>query len=253
VLDERQRMAREIHDTLAQGLTGIITQLQAAEQAADDPAGWRRHFEAATRLARDSLSEARRSVEALRPESLETGRLSEALAEVAGRWSALHGIPAQVTTTGTARSMPSEAEFALLRTAQEALANVAKHAHATRVGVTLSYMEHEVALDVRDDGRGFDLAKLCTEAARKAATNGHPSVSHANGVTGLVGLSVADGLRHPAAGKPDDGGFGLVSMRQRIESLAGTLQVESEPGFGTGISACLPVASEQLQFGEARP
>jgi signal transduction histidine kinase len=259
MLDERQRMAREIHDTLAQGLTGIITQLQAAEQAADDPAGWRRHFEAATGLARESLSEARRSVEALRPESLETGRLSEALAEVAGRWSARHGIPAQVTTTGTARPMPSEAEFALLRTAQEALVNVAKHARATRVGVTLSYMEHQVALDVRDDGRGFDLAQLCTEAAQAAQTakiaktakataaNGHASVAHVNGHSGgLVGLSVADGLRHPDADKPD-GGFGLVAMRQRIESLAGTLQVESEPGFGTGISACLPVAS-----GEAR-
>src|SRR5580700_5365278 len=157
VQDERQRMAREIHDTLAQGLTGIITQLQAAEQAADDPAGWRRHFDAATRLARESLSEARRSVEALRPESLETVRLSEALADVAGRWSALHQIPVQVTTTGTARPMPHQAEFALLRTAQEALANVARHARATRVGVTLSYMEHQVALDVRDDGLGFDL------------------------------------------------------------------------------------------------
>jgi len=250
VLDERQRIAREIHDTLAQGLTGIITQLQAAEQAADDPAGWRRHFDAATGLARESLSEARRSVEALRPESLETGRLSEALAEVAGRWSTLHGIPAQVTTTGTARPMSPEAEFALLRTAQEALANVAKHAHATRVGVTLSYMEHEVALDVRDDGRGFDPAQLCTEAAKAAkaaATNGHAAVAHVNGVTGLVGLSVADSLRHPDAEK-SDGGFGLVSMRQRIENLAGTLQVESEPGFGTGISACIPVASA-----EARP
>ena len=73
VLDERQRMAREIHDTLAQGLTGIVTQLQAAEQASDDPAEWRRHFETATRLARESLSEARRSVDALRPEPLETG------------------------------------------------------------------------------------------------------------------------------------------------------------------------------------
>jgi signal transduction histidine kinase len=232
VLDERQRMAREIHDTLAQGLTGIITQLQAADQAADDLAGWRRHFEAATRLARESLSEARRSVEALRPESLETGR-----------WSALHGIPAQVTTTGTARPMPPEAEFALLRTAQEALTNVAKHAQATRVGVTLSYMEHEVALDVRDDGRGFDPARLCTEAAQ-AAANGHVPVAHVSGVTGLVGLSVSEGLRHPGAEKTG-GGFGLVSMRQRIESLAGTLQVESEPGFGTGISACLPVASAE--------
>jgi signal transduction histidine kinase len=252
VLDERQRMAREIHDTLAQGLTGIVTQLQAAEQAVDDPAGWRHHFEAATRLARESLSEARRSVEALRPESLETGRLSEALADAGGRWSALHGIPVQVTTTGTARPMPSEAEFALLRTAQEALANVAKHAHATRVGVTLSYMEHQVALDVRDDGRGFDPAQLCTEtakaakAAKAAAANGHTPVAHVSGVTGLVGLAVADDLRHPNAGQPGDGGFGLVAMRQRIESLAGTLQVESEPGFGTGISACLPVASAEV-------
>jgi signal transduction histidine kinase len=250
VLDERQRMAREIHDTLAQGLTGIITQLQAAEQAAEDLAGWRRHFEAATGLARESLSEARRSVEALRPESLESGRLSEALAEAAGRWSALHGVPVQVTTTGTARAMPSEAEFALLRTAQEALANVAKHARASRVGVTLSYMEHEVALDVRDDGRGFDPAKLCAgaaKAAKVAAANGHAQVAHVGGVTGLVGLSVGDGLRHPGPGKPGDGGFGLVAMRQRIESLAGTLQVESEPGFGTGISACLPVASAEAR------
>jgi signal transduction histidine kinase len=255
VLDERQRMAREIHDTLAQGLTGIITQLQAAEQAADDPAGWHRHFEAATRLARESLSEARRSVEALRSESLETGRLSEALAEVAGRWSTMYGIPAQVTTTGTARPMSPEAEFALLRTAQEALANVAKHADATRVGVTLSYMEHEVALDVRDDGRGFDPAKLCTEAAKAAkaakvaAASSHTPVAHVNGVTGLIGLSVADGLRHANTGSADrsGGGFGLVSMRQRIESLAGTLQVESEPGFGTGISACLPVASAEAR------
>ena len=175
VLDERQRMAREIHDTLAQGLTGIITQLQAAEQAADDQAGWRRHFDAATRLARESLSEARRSVEALRPESLELARLSDALGEVAGRWSSLHGIPVQVTTTGTARPMPPEAEFALLRTAQEALANVARHARATRVGVTLSYMECQVALDVRDDGQGFDLKKLCAQAAgsNNANTNGH--------------------------------------------------------------------------------
>jgi signal transduction histidine kinase len=245
VQDERQRMAREIHDTLAQGLTGIITQLQAAEQAADEPAGWRRHFDAAARLARDSLSEARRSVEALRPESLETARLSEALGEVAGRWSSLHGVPVQVTTTGTARPMSPEAEFALLRTAQEALANVARHARATRVGVTLSYMEHQVALDVRDDGQGFDLKRLCAQAknakdAKNASTNGHVT-SHANG---LVGLGVSDGLRPASA---QDGGFGLVAMRQRIENLAGTLQVESEPGFGTGISACLPAAPADAQ------
>ena len=187
-------------------------------------------------------------------------RLSDALGEVAGRWSALHGIPVQVTTTGTARPMPPEAEFALLRTAQEALANVARHARATRVGVTLSYMECQVALDVRDDGQGFDLKRLCAQAAGNNNTNGNTNTNgNSNGhtstnghgkasghVSGLVGLSVGDGLRRHPAGS-SDGGFGLVAMRQRIENLAGTLQVESEPGFGTGISACLPVASAEAR------
>jgi signal transduction histidine kinase len=198
VFDERQRMAGEIHDTLAQGLTGIVTQLQAAEQAADDPAGWRRHLATATQLARESLTEARRSVDALRPMSLEIGRLAEALADVAGRWSARNGIPVQVTTTGTTRPISPETEFGLLRAAQEALANVTKHAQASRVGLTLSYMESEIALDVRDDGVGFD-----------------PTLA-------------------------DRDGFGLVAMRQRIEGLSGTLQVESEPGGGTAVSACVP-------------
>ncbi|MFI5065308.1 MAG: hypothetical protein ACHP9Z_15230, partial [Streptosporangiales bacterium] len=109
-----------------------------------------------------------------------------------------------------------------------------------------------VALDVRDDGQGFDPARLCAQAAGTKGTgntngtgtgstrHGRGPVSHANG---LVGLSVSDGRRHPAAGQPDGGGFGLVAMRQRIESLAGALQVESELGVGTGISACIPVAS----------
>jgi signal transduction histidine kinase len=203
VNEERQRMAREIHDTLAQGLIGIITQLQAAEHAEHDPDGRRRHLAAAAGLARESLSEARRSVHELRPEPLETARLSEALAAVAERWSALHGTPVRVTTTGTVQVLQPPAELALLRVAQEALANVAKHAEASRVGLTLSYLDGEVALDVRDDGKGFDA-----------------------GTVDAVG-----------------GGFGLLSMRQRIEGpagLAGTLQIESEPGAGTAISARVP-------------
>ncbi|GAA2242945.1 sensor histidine kinase [Kitasatospora cystarginea] len=211
---ERQRMAREIHDTLAQGLIGIVTQLHAAEHAGDDPAGWRRHVAAATGLARESLSEARRSVNELRPEPLRTARLGEALAAVAERWSALHGIAVQATTTGTVRSVRPEAEVALLRCAQEALANVAKHARATRVGVTLSYLEQEVALDVRDDGEGFEGARLGEGAADSADA--------------------------------DRGGFGLVAMRQRIEGLSGTLQVESEPGAGTGISARVPAEPAEV-------
>jgi signal transduction histidine kinase len=152
VLDERQRMAREIHDTLAQGFTGIITQLQAAEQSGD----WRAHVDTAARLARENLTEARRSVHALRPAQLENAALPEALAEVVGGWVDAEGVDVELTTTGTARSMHPEVEVALLRTAQEALANVAKHARASRVGLTLSYMEDLVTLDVRDDGVGFD-------------------------------------------------------------------------------------------------
>ncbi|MFE9668756.1 sensor histidine kinase [Microbispora bryophytorum] len=207
VLDERARMAREIHDTLAQSLTGIVTQLQAAEHAAEDPAAWRRHHAAATALAREGLTEARRSVNELRPEPLETGRLADAVTEVAAKWSARHGIPAQVTITGAIRTMRTEAEVALLRVAQEGLANVAKHAGTvTRVGLTLSYMDQQVALDVRDDGRGFD----------------------------------------PTARVERDGGFGLVAMRQRIEAVSGTLQIESEVGGGTGISACLPAEAPEV-------
>jgi signal transduction histidine kinase len=204
VLDERQRLAREIHDTVAQGLIGIVTQLQAAASAPGDD--WRRHHDSATDLARESLTEARRSVHALRPRELETGHLAEALAEVAGRWSARHGISAEFTTTGTPRPLGPQAEAVLVRTAQEALANVARHASATRVGVTLSYLDHDVALDVRDDGRGFDPAT-------------------------------------PPPSTATAGGFGLVAMRQRVEALAGTLAIESEPGAGTGISACLPIAA----------
>jgi signal transduction histidine kinase len=230
ILDERQRMAREIHDTLAQGLAGIITQLQAAEQSSHDPAERRRHFDAATRLARESLTEARRSVHALRPEPLERARLGDALACVAERWSALHGIPVQVTTTGAARSLRPETEFALLRTTQEALANVAKHAAATRVGLTLSYMEEEVVLDVRDDGLGFDPARVSREPAYagERAYAGSPAAAGGDGLADDGGLAPS-------------GGFGLVAMRQRIEGVSGTLQVESEPGAGTAISACVPV------------
>jgi signal transduction histidine kinase len=198
VLDERQRLAREIHDTLAQGLTGIITQLAAADTA---PNGDRqRHLDTAAQLARESLSEARRSVEALRPESLEVAQLPEALADVVERWSQVHGVEASAVVTGPARPVHPEVEVTLLRAAQEGLANVAKHAKASRVGVTLSYMEDLVTLDVRDNGIGFDAT-------------------------------------HP----PGDG-FGLTAMRQRLSRIAGELDIESEPGAGTAVSARVPVA-----------
>jgi len=201
ILDERQRMAREIHDTIAQGLTGIVTQLEAAEQAHDRPEDRQRHVRNAIGLARESLSEARRSVEGARPEHLENRRLPDALAEVARHWTKLNGVPVEVVTTGDVQPLHPEVEVALLRTAQEALANIAKHANATRAGLTLSYMGDVVTLDVRDDGVGF---------------------------------------RVPAGSDVRGTGFGLSAMRQRVNRVAGTLAIESEPGAGTAVSARVP-------------
>ena len=209
VAQERERMAREIHDTIAQGLTGVVTQLQAAQRAgaADGPGA--AHIADAIELARSSLSEARRSVQALAPEPLAEAQLTDAVREVAERFSELHGVPATVITTGTSRAMRPELEVALLRTAQEALANVAKHAHANRVGLTLSYMADQVTLDVRDDGIGFA-----------------PGSADGNGGGPRLGA--------------DGGGFGLTAMRQRVEGVAGRLEIESEPDGGTAISASVP-------------
>jgi signal transduction histidine kinase len=212
VLDERQRLAREIHDTLAQGLTGIITQLEAAMRTRERRTDQGRHVETAMRLARESLSDARRSVLALGPEPLDNNaRLPDALAQVGQRWSAASGVPTEVTTTGTSQRLHPEIEVTLLRVAQEALTNVAKHASASRVAVTLSYMNDVVTLDVRDDGAGF---------------------------------SPPDGT-HNGAGRT--GGFGVTAMRQRVDEVGGTLAIESEHGGGTSISASVPAVPPGLQ------
>ncbi len=156
-LDERHRMAREIHDTLAQGFTGIVAQLEAARQ---NPGQWRRFADQAHDLARENLAEARRSVQALRPGHLEDAHLPEAITGLSERWSAASGIAVGLETTGDPRPMLADVEVALFRVAQEALNNVAKHARASRVGLTLSYMDDVVLLDVRDDGVGFDLGEV---------------------------------------------------------------------------------------------
>ncbi|HLU31728.1 MAG TPA: sensor histidine kinase [Acidimicrobiia bacterium] len=155
VSEERERMAREIHDTIAQGLIGIITQLETG-RVLDDPAEVGRRIDNATHLARESLEEARRSVNALRPADLEERGLPTALGDTVVRWSQLNHIPAEMSVTGETQDLHPETEVTLLRVAQEALSNVAKHADARQVRVTLSYMEDMVNLDVKDDGRGFD-------------------------------------------------------------------------------------------------
>ncbi len=154
--DERERLAGEIHDTIAQDLTGVITQIEAANQNWADEEAARAHLANASRIARDGLEDARRSVQALRPSPLEDQRLPEAIAGAARKWSGLTRIPVAVHTSGDPIHVPTDIEVTVLRAAQEGLANIGKHADASRVDLTLSFMDDAVTLDLRDDGVGFD-------------------------------------------------------------------------------------------------
>ena len=201
---ERQRLAHEIHDTLAQDFTSIVMNLEAAEGAL--PPGTLRarwHLDQARIVAREGLAEARRLVWGLRPESLENSSLPEALEQLTRQWSAASAIAVSVAVTGTPRPLPERLEATLLRVAQEAFANVRKHARASRLALTLSYMEERVVLDARDDGVGFDPSRISTDPG---------------------------------------GGFGLKGMRERIEELDGKLLIESEPGEGATLVAEIPVS-----------
>lgn len=203
-LAERERLAREIHDTLAQGLSSIQLLLRAAERAlpAHSPAAG--HIERARRAAQDNLAEARRFVRALTPPDLEHGSLAGALERLCEPGSA-DGPRVRFSLSGTPVALPTPYEVALLRIAQSALANTVRHAGAGRAEITLTFMDSSVTLDVVDDGRGFDPA-ACV-----------PSSS--------------------------DGGFGLPAMRARAESLGGTFAVESAPGQGTAVAVTLPLPS----------
>jgi PAS domain S-box-containing protein len=155
-LEERNRVARDIHDTLAQGFTGVALQLEAAEQAlSDDPEAVSAHLASAKNLARESLQEARRSVWDLRPHALTAGSLEEALrreierARPDGRHGGLH-------VSGESRQLPASIEEGLLRICQESLTNVNRHAAAPNVWVNLRYEPEDLLLSIRDDGAGFD-------------------------------------------------------------------------------------------------
>ncbi|GAA2214407.1 sensor histidine kinase [Nonomuraea monospora] len=224
VLEERERLAREIHDTLAQGLTSMGILLQAADRTwAADPALARAHVRRAAAAAAENLDEARRFVRDLRPPGLENGTLPEALARLGtsagGRASGegeagagdrasggggAGGPGVRVRVEGEQYPLRPDVQTALLRVAQGALANVRDHSGATSATVTLSYLNGEVTLDVFDDGAGF------TE----------PS---------------------PAPGR----GYGLRAMRDRLQEVGGVLIVESAPGEGTAIAARVPVRSSE--------
>ncbi|MFC1902981.1 histidine kinase [Chloroflexota bacterium] len=157
VLEERNRMAREIHDTLAQGFTGIVLQLEAAEQALDeDVTDAQFHLDRARSLARESLTEARRSVWALRPQTLEQLSLTKTLRQEVRKLIHESGVKANFNTSGKRRVLLPDIENSLLRICQESLTNVKKHAQASQVEVNLAFEEKAVRLKVQDNGIGFN-------------------------------------------------------------------------------------------------
>lgn len=205
VLEERNRMAREIHDSLAQAFTGIIVQLEAAKRLAESrPDGAQARVDKARDLARISLQEARRSVWGLRPRSLEDHTLTEALHDQVRTAQGEGGLTLRFTTSGAERRLSPDVEVNLFRIAQEALTNVQRHAQARTAGVQLDYGVGLVRLVVWDDGIGLP----------------------------------AD---HGTNGSDDDRpGFGLVGMRERVTLLGGEMNVSSVPGEGTRIEVTVP-------------
>lgn len=206
-LAERERLAREIHDTLAQGLSSQRMLLQAADRLWDtDRDTARSHVRTAAAIAERDLAEARRFVHDLAPADLAGGGgLLTALRAVAERAST-DGLDVRVHAEGTpAQPLPALVESALLRIAQGALANVREHAGAATATLTLTCLDDQIVLDVADDGRGFDAAASARRPA--GSVRGH----------------------------------GLPAIRARLRQLGGTLTIESAPGEGTVLSAAIPL------------
>ncbi|MFE7960290.1 sensor histidine kinase [Streptomyces sp. NPDC057413] len=206
-LAERERLAREIHDTLAQGLSSQRMLLQAADRLWDtDRDTARSHVRTAAAIAERDLAEARRFVHDLAPADLAGGGgLLTALRAVAERAST-DGLDVRVHAEGTpVQPLPALVESALLRIAQGALANVREHAGAATATLTLTCLDDQIVLDVADDGRGFDAAASARRPA--GSVRGH----------------------------------GLPAIRARLRQLGGTLTIESAPGEGTVLSAAIPL------------
>jgi signal transduction histidine kinase len=200
VLAERERLAREIHDTLAQSFTSILTLSQAAEVVLPvDAADARKRLALIERTAREGLAESRALVGELGPVDLLDASLAEAVERVVARFGEETGVPAQVTVSGRPRSLPANYEVVLLRATQEALSNVRKHAAAKAVRVSLTFPPDGPAsavLEVSDDGRGFDPLQAT--------------------------------------------GYGLRGMRSRVEQVGGTLEIASGAGAGTSVRVLVP-------------
>jgi ligand-binding sensor domain-containing protein/two-component sensor histidine kinase len=203
VLEERARLAREIHDTLAQGFVGISSQLDAvALSMPENGTPARQYLEMARRMARHSLTEARRSMMDLRASVLEDRDLAAALEAGTRVWTAGQPVEVSVEASGERRPLPQETEQQLLRIAQEAVANIMKHANASRIGIKLEREPKSLHLRIVDNGRGFE------ERDAFAAHEGH---------------------------------FGIIGMRERAERLGGELHLASQPGEGTQVEVSVPL------------
>ena len=199
ILEERNRMAREIHDTLAQSFTGILVQVGGATQViGDDLEATQAHLELIDELARTGLAEARRSVAALRPQLLEDGNLHSALHRLVTQMSATVDTTLTYEVKGTAYPLPADVENNLLRIGQEALTNAIKYADASEIRIELVYEPAQYSLHIADNGRGFGVGNL-----------------------------------------PAVGGFGLLGMSERAESMGAQLMIKSQPGQGTKIVVVL--------------
>jgi PAS domain S-box-containing protein len=196
VMAERNRMARDIHDTLAQGFTGVIVQLEAAEEAMSQSRTARvsDHLNQAGELARESLREARRSVQALRPQALEGKQVSEALKDLIEKMTRGTTVHAEFTLQGNQQKLPPEWEANLLRIGQEVLTNVLRHARASTFNVLLVFDSREIRLNLRDDGCGFDPKRrhegfgLQGMRERAEGMGGHLSIESANGKGTMISI-----------------------------------------------------------------
>lgn len=197
---ERARLARDIHDTLAQGFSSIVLLARAGSARGGDEET-RKLFGQISETASDNLSEARAVVGALAPDALTDAPLPTVLGRLLERLSEQTGISTDLRVEGEPVPLPTGIEVALLRLAQGALANVREHSGAGRVAVTLTHAGEEVLLDVVDDGRGF----------------------HPDAPAQVRGRS----------------GFGIRAMTERLREVGGVVTVESAPGEGTAVSAAI--------------
>lgn len=205
VLAERSRIAREIHDTLAQGFVALSVQLQIAGRSlSNSPEAARQHLDEAQELARTGLDDARRAIWELRSQSAENDDFASRLKQMAERMTAQSGLKTQIEVHGAYRPMSEAIESELLRIAQEAVTNVVRHAAASQINIQLHFSRRRVKMTIADNGRGFS-------AEAPSAADGH---------------------------------FGIIGMRERVQQMGGHIAVSSRPGEGTQVQVDVGAGSE---------